>query len=63
MLIDVSYFVSGPRHIQNASMSKTAGADSLAVRGHIEAYIKEVAACFPRSHAWGKRSRLCNGLP
>lgn len=46
MLIDVSYFVSGPRHIQNASTSKTAGADSLAVTGHIEAYIKELQPVF-----------------
>lgn len=46
MLIDVSYFVSGPRHIQNASTSKTAGADSLAVNGHIEAYIKELQPVF-----------------
>lgn len=46
MLIDVSYFVSGPRHIQNASTSKTAGADSLAVTGHIEAYIKELQPFF-----------------
>lgn len=46
MLIDVSYFVSGPRHIQNASTSKTAGADNLAVVGHIEAYIKELQPVF-----------------
>ncbi len=46
MLIDVSYFVSGPRHIQNASTSKTAGADTLAVVGHIEAYIKELQPVF-----------------
>lgn len=46
MLIDVSYFVSGPRHIQNASTSKTAGADSLAVNGYIEAYIKELQSVF-----------------
>lgn len=46
MLIDVSYFVSGPRHIQNASTSRTAGADSLAVTGHIEAYIKELQPVF-----------------
>lgn len=46
MLIDVSYFVSGSRHIQNASMSKTAGADSMAVNGVIEAYIKELQPVF-----------------
>lgn len=46
MLIDVSYFMSGSRHIQNASISKTAGADSLAVNGHIEAYIKELQPVF-----------------
>lgn len=46
MLIDVSYFVSGRRHIQNASMSKTAGADSAAVNGHIESYIKELQPVF-----------------
>lgn len=46
MLIDVSYFVSGPRRIQNASTSKTAGADSLAVTGHIEEYIKKLQPVF-----------------
>lgn len=46
MLIDASYFVSGSRHIQNASNSKTAGADSMAVNGHIEAYIKELQPVF-----------------
>lgn len=46
MLIDVSYFMSGSRHIQNASISKTAGADSLAVNGYIEAYIKELQPVF-----------------
>lgn len=46
MLIDVSYFVSGQRHIQNASLSKTAGADSMAVNGAIEAYIKELQPVF-----------------
>lgn len=49
MLIDVSYFVEGPRHIQNASTSKTAGADSLAVTGHIEAYIKKLQPVFLES--------------
>lgn len=49
MLIDVSYFVSGSRHIQNASMSKTAGADSTAVNGVIEAYIKELQPVFLES--------------
>ena len=46
MLIDVSYFVSGSRHIQNASISNTAGADSLAVKGVIESYIKELQPVF-----------------
>lgn len=46
MLIDVSYFVSGSRHIQNASTSKTAGTDSLAVNSRIEAYIKELQPVF-----------------
>ena len=46
MLIDVSYFVAGSRHIQNASISNTAGADSLAVKGVIESYIKELQPIF-----------------
>ncbi len=46
MLIDVSYFVAGSRHIQNASISNTAGADSLAVKGVIESYIKELQPVF-----------------
>ena len=49
MLIDVSYFVAGPRHILNASTSKTAGADSLVVTGHIEEYIKKLQPVFLES--------------
>lgn len=40
MLIDVSYFISGPRHILNASKAETPKQDSVAVNAHIEGYIK-----------------------
>ncbi|MDC2623369.1 hypothetical protein [Bacteroides ovatus] len=40
MLIDVSFFTSGPRHIQNASVAEMPTQDSLAVNEAIEAYIK-----------------------
>lgn len=40
MLIDVSYFISGPRHILNASKAETPKQDSVAVNAHIESYIK-----------------------
>lgn len=40
MLIDVSYFLNGPRHILNASMAETPKQDSVAVNARIEGYIK-----------------------
>lgn len=56
MLIDVSYFLSGPRHIQNASTSKTAGADSSAVNGHIESYIENLLPEFIRAMIGGEEA-------
>lgn len=40
MLIDVSYFTEGPRHIQNASLGKLPNADAEAVNATINAYIR-----------------------
>lgn len=39
MLIDVSYFTKGIRHIENASTAETPSNNSLAVNGAIEGYI------------------------
>lgn len=40
MLIDVSYSISGPRHIENASTSQMPGQNSLAVNEAINGYIE-----------------------
>ena len=40
MLIDVSYFTSGPRHIENASVAEMPSPQSLAVNEVINGYIK-----------------------
>lgn len=40
MLIDVSYFTEGPRHIQNASLGKLPNPDAEAVNASIKAYIR-----------------------
>lgn len=40
MLIDVSYFTDGPRHIQNASLGKLPNTDAEAVNATIKAYIR-----------------------
>lgn len=40
MLIDVSYFTDGPRHIQNASLGRQPNPDADAVNATIKAYIK-----------------------
>lgn len=40
MLIDVSYFMSGPRHIKNASVAEMPSPQSLAVNEVINGYIK-----------------------
>ena len=40
MLIDVSYFMSGPRHIENASVAEMPSPNSLAVNEVINGYIK-----------------------
>ena len=40
MLIDVSYFTSGPRHIENASVAEIPSPQSLAVNEVINRYIK-----------------------
>lgn len=41
MLIDCSYFTSGPRHIQNATLGRMPNANSTAVNEAIESYIAE----------------------
>lgn len=40
MLIDVSYFTEGSRHIQNASLGKLPNTDAEAVNATIKAYIR-----------------------
>lgn len=40
MLIDVSYFTSGPRHIENTSVAEMPSPQSLAVNEVISGYIK-----------------------
>lgn len=40
MLIDVSYFMSGPRHIENVSVAEMPSPQSLAVNEVINGYIK-----------------------
>ncbi|MGH6668683.1 hypothetical protein R3O55_012990 [Bacteroides hominis] len=40
MLIDISFFTSGPRHIENASMAKMPTQNSLAVNEAINGYIE-----------------------
>lgn len=46
MLIDISFFTSGPRHIQNASVAKIPDQNSLAVNESINSYIKEFQTKF-----------------
>lgn len=41
MLIDCSYFVDGPRHIQNATLGKMPNPNAEEVNAAIKAYIKE----------------------
>ena len=48
MLIDISYFTSGPRSIQNASMSKNPKPDSQAVNSTIEKYVADLQPGFLR---------------
>ena len=40
MLIDCSYFIDGPRHIQNATLSKLPNPNAEEVNASIKAYIK-----------------------
>lgn len=49
MLIDVSYFTSGPRHIENASVAKIPSQNSIAVNEVITGYIK----CYQREFLAG----------
>ena len=49
MLIDVSYFMSGPRHIKNASVAEMPSPQSLAVNEVINGYIKAFQTEFLRS--------------
>jgi len=46
MLIDVSYFTSGPRHIINATASATASQNSLSVNAAIVGYIRHYQLAF-----------------
>ena len=49
MLIDVSYFTSGPRHIENASVAEMPSPNSLAVNEVIIGYIKAFQSEFLRN--------------
>lgn len=46
MLIDVSYFTLGPRHIQNATISATQSQNSLSVNAAILGYIRHYQLAF-----------------
>lgn len=49
MLIDVSYFMSGPRHIENVSVVEMPSPQSLAVNEVINGYIKAFQPEFLRN--------------
>ncbi|MDD3038825.1 hypothetical protein [Bacteroides sp.] len=57
MLINVSFFISGPRHIQNASIAEIPTHDSLAVNEAIWGYIKAFQLEFLRSAVGSDLSR------
>ncbi|WP_300700994.1 hypothetical protein [Bacteroides sp.] len=57
MLIDVSYFLAGPRHIANASMGKLPSQDSIAVNDTIMEYVKEYQPLFLSSMLGYKLSK------
>lgn len=46
MLIDVSYFTAGPRHILNASTSASPAQNSLSVNQHIMGYVRHYQLAF-----------------
>jgi hypothetical protein len=46
MLIDVSYFILGPRHIQNATISATQSQNSLSVNAAILGYVRHYQLAF-----------------
>lgn len=46
MLIDVSYFTAGPRHILNASTSANPAQNSLSVNQHIMGYVRHYQLAF-----------------
>ena len=57
MLIDVSYFLAGPRHIANATLAELPSQDSIAVNDTIMAYIKEFQPLFLSSMLGNKLSK------
>lgn len=57
MLIDVSFFISGPRHIRNASIAEMPSQDSLSVNEAIEGYIKAFQLEYLRSAVGSYLSR------
>lgn len=57
MLIDVSFFLSGPRHIANATLAELPSQDSIAVNDMIVAYIKEYQSQFLSGMLGSKLSR------
>ena len=52
MLIDVSYFMSGPRHIENVSVVEMPSPQSLAVNEVINGYIKAFQRPKHSQYAW-----------
>lgn len=46
MLIDISYFVSGPCHLQNASAGQMASQNSVAVKETVDAYISRYQSVY-----------------
>lgn len=57
MLIDVSYFLAGPRHIANATLAELPSQDSIAVNDTIVTYIKEFQPLFLSSMLGNKLSK------
>lgn len=57
MLIDVSYFLAGPRHIANATLAELPSPESIAVNDTIMAYIKEFQPLFLSSVLGSKLSQ------
>ena len=62
MLIDVSYFTAGIRHIENASVAEMPSQNSLAVNGLIEGYINQYQEEFIQEACGNKASLVMDSL-